>query len=203
MNKLTALGLAARVAPGFLNIRRNTWIGLGVGLLVLLGLLIWAASALIGWGLGQAQNMAGSLPEAAKGVMQQAESMLPGVREKLGVVVPGLKSEQPPAATPQRDVSGTDIAPVDRYPGLVRTHWQRDSTQATVGYEGKADYVAVLDHYTKGFAVQGFTQAVQSATPEAELHDYTKGSDRMHLNIVKKTGGVVGVRIQRIEKAPA
>ena len=200
MNKLGALGLAARVAPTFLNIRRNTWIGLGVGVVALLGLLIWAALALIGWGLGQAQNMAGALPDAAKGVMQQAESMLPGVREKLGVVVPGLKSEQP-AETPPRDVSGTDLAPVSRYPGLARTQWQRDDARATVSYEGKADYVAVLDHYNRDFAIQGFTQSVQSATPEAELIDYTKGSERMRFNIIKKPGGVVGVRIEMTEKA--
>lgn len=202
MNKLGALGLAARVAPGFLNIRRNTWIGLGVGLLVLLGLLIWAGLALIGWGLGQAQSMAGSLPEAAKGVMQHAEAMVPGVREKLGVLIPELKAEQPPGSAPQRDVSGTDIAPVDRYPGLVRTHWQRDGALAAVSYEGTADYGAVLDHYTKGFAMQGFVQTVQSATPKAEVHEYTKGSDRIRFNIAQKAGGV-SVRIETIEKAPA
>lgn len=206
MNKLGALGLAARVVPGFLNIRRNTWIGLGVGLVVLLGLLIWAALALISWGLGQAQNMAGNLPEAAKGVMQQAEAMLPGMREKLGVVVPGLKSDESPVVAPQRDVSGTDFAPVVRYPGLARTHWQRDGARASVGYEGKADYVAVLDHYTTGFAAQGFTQSVQSATTEAEWHDYMKGSERMRVNIIKKPGGVVAVRVEITEiteKAPA
>jgi hypothetical protein len=197
MNKSDALGLAARVAPGFLNIRRSTWIGLGIGLLALLGLLMWAAFSLIGWGWGQAQNMAGSLPAAAKGVIQQAEAMVPGVREKLGVLVPVLKSEPPSVAPPQRDVSGTDFAPVARYPGLIRTHWQRDGAQAAVSYEGKADYFAVLDHYTKGFAVQGFAQAVQSASPEAEAHEYTKGSDRMRLNIVHQAGGVVGVRIER------
>ena len=46
MNKSSALGLATHVAPGILNIRRNTWIGLGVGLLVLLGLLFCG----LGWG---------------------------------------------------------------------------------------------------------------------------------------------------------
>ena len=200
MNKLGALGLAGRVAPGFLNIRRNTWIGIGVSLLVVLGLLIWAAFAMIAWGVGQAQNMAGSLPEAAKGVMQQAEAMVPGVREKLGALVPEqLKSELSPAPSPQRDVSGTDFAPVARYPGLVRTHWQRDGVQVAVSYEGKADYVAVLDHYTKGFAVQGFAQAVQSAMPDAEVHEYTKGSDRMRLSIVQRTGSVVSVRIEQAQ----
>ena len=203
MNKLGAIGLAASLAPSFLNIRRNTWIGIGIGLLVLFGLLIWAAFALIGWGLGQAQNIAAGVPDAAKGVMQQAESMLPGVREKIGAVIPAMKSEPPADATPQRDVSGSDIAPVARYQGLVRTQWQRDGALAAVSYEGQADYGAVLDHYAKGFAAQGFVQTVQSASPEAELHDYTKGSEQMRVNIVKKSGGHVGVRIERTEKAPA
>lgn len=105
MNKLGALELAARVATTFLNIRRNTWIGLGVGVVALLGLLIWAALALIGW------------------------------------------------------------------------------------------------DYNRGFAIQGFTQSVQSATPEAELIDYTKGSERMRFNINKKPGGIVSVRIEMTEKA--
>lgn len=198
MNKSGALGLAARVAPGFLNIRRNTWIGLGLGLLVLFGLMVWAAISLIGWGFGQAQSVAGSVPAAAREVMQQAEAMVPGVREKLGELVPALKPEPASASSPQRDVSGTDFAPVVRYPGLIRTQWHRDGTKIAAKYEGKANYLAALDHYTQGFIAQGFAQTVQSATPEAETHEFAKGGQRLSLKIMQRSGDLVSVHIEQV-----
>lgn len=191
MNNPGFFAAAAQFAPRLFQVRRRTWIAVGVGLLVLFGLLIWAALALIGWFFGQAQGWMGAAPEAARGAMEQVEQVVPGVREKLGEFVPGLKPSQPP-----RDVSGTDVGPVARYPGLVRTYWQREGKQVTIEYAGEADYAAVLDHYAKGFAVQGYAQSVQSATPAAETHEYTKGRERMTLAITQQPKGGVRTRIE-------
>lgn len=193
MNKRSLFAFAAQFAPRLFQARRRTWIAAGVGLLVLSGLLIWAAVVLIGWLFGQAQGWVGAVPEVARGALERVEQAVPGVREKLGEIVPALK---PPSTQPLRDVSGMDPGPVVRYPGLARTHWQQEAKQAIVEYEGEADYAAVLDHYAKGFAAQGYTQTVQSATPEGETHDYVKGESRITLKIAQKSKGGVSVRIE-------
>ncbi|MBS1146876.1 MAG: hypothetical protein H6R08_1052 [Proteobacteria bacterium] len=191
MDKTGLFAFAAQFAPKLFQVRRSTWITVGVGLLVLFGLLIWAAVASIGWFFGQAQGLMGTAPEAARGAMEQVGQVVPGVREKLGEFVPALKPSQP-----QRDVSGTDLGPVARYPGLARTYWHREGKQVTIEYEGEADYAAVLDHYAKGFAAQGFTQSVHSATPEAETHEYAKSDERITLKLAQQSSGKVKLGIE-------
>lgn len=195
MNKPGLFGMATQFASRLFQVRRRTWIAAGMGLLVLFGLLIWAALALVGWFFGQAQNWTGAAPEAARGAMEgameQVEQVVPGVREKLGAFVPSLNPSPQP-----RDVSGTDVGPVARYPGLVRSNWQREGAQVMIEYEGEADYAAVLDHYVKGFAAQGYAQSVLSATPVAETHEYTKGRERMILTITQQARGVVSARLE-------
>lgn len=210
MNKLGLLSLVANFAPGILQVRRTTWIAIGVGLLVIFGLLIWAAVALIGALWGQASNLAGAAPEAlrgttsgvmaqveaiapgARGMLNQVSEMIPGAREKLGEYLPAAKPDIPP----QRDVSGMDLGPVERYPGLTRTHWNREGAQVAVEYAGKADFATVLDHYANGFAALGFAQTVLSATPGAEAHEYSKGSERLTLRIAQKFKDSVSVRLE-------
>lgn len=183
--------IASQLAPRLFQVRRRTWIAVGVGLLVLSGLLIWAALALIGWFFGQAQGWMGAAPEVARGAMEQVEQAVPGTREKLGEFVPGLKPAQPP-----RDVSGTDVGPVARYPGMARTYWHREGKQVAIEYEGEADYAAVLDHYARGFAARGYAQSVLSATPAAETHEYMKGGERITLKIAQLPKGAVSARIE-------
>ncbi|MHB8915768.1 MAG: hypothetical protein ACYC4K_08150 [Thiobacillus sp.] len=203
MIKSGLFAFAAQFAPRLFQVRRRTWIAVGVGLLVLFILLIWAGLALMGWLFGQAQGWMGGAPEAARGAIEQVERALPGAREKLGKFVPALKPMPTlnPGPTPEpgptrRDVSGTDLGPVARYPGLPRTYWQRDGNRVTIEYQGEADYVAVLDHYTNGFAAQGYAQSVQSAAPTGETHEYTKGSQRIGLQVAQLPQGVVRARIE-------
>ncbi|MCU0933478.1 MAG: hypothetical protein MUE86_03335 [Thiobacillaceae bacterium] len=196
MNKLGFFAVAAQAANRVLQVRRRTWVLLGVAMLTLFGLLIWAAVALIGWFFGQAQGLSAAAPEAARDaiatVERQVEQVIPGAREKVAEYVPILKSED----RPQRDVSGTDFAPVARYPGLTRTFWHREGRQVNVHYEGRADYAAVLGHYVQGFAKLGYTQELQSATPEAETHAWVKGKQRYLAKIVSEPRGMVSVDIE-------
>ena len=224
MHKPGLLTYVAQFAPGLFRVRRSTWITIGAGLLVFLGFLIWAAMALIGWLWGQTQTLAGAAPDAvrgtARGVVSRVEEFVPGARAVLDQVaasVPdargalGRVTEQLPGASEllvgilpaskpeaplQRDVSGQDLGPVARFPGLARTQWQRTAEGAVVDYEGKADYVKVLDYYAKGFVSAGFEQTVQSSTLEAETHQYTKDRERLILKIAQKPKGLVGVRIE-------
>ena len=191
MNKFGPFALAAQFAPRLFQVRRRTWIAVGVGLVVLFGLLIWAALALLGWLFEQAQGWMDDAPEAVREAVEQAEQAVPDARKKLGEWVPALKPAQP-----QRDVSGSDPGPVARYPGLTRTYWQRSDTKITIEYQGAANYAAVIDYYTKGYAGQGYAQTVQSATPTTETHEYTKGNERMVLKITQLPEGVVSVRME-------
>lgn len=190
------IAAAAQFAPRLFQIRRSTWIAVGVGLLVLFGLLIWAALALISWLFGQAQGWSAAAPEAARGVLEtverQVEQVVPGAQEKLAEIVPIINAGD----RPQRDVTGTDIAPVARYPGLTRTFWRREGRLITVQFEGRADYAAVLGHYVRDFAALGYTQELQSATPEAETHVWIKGDQRYLAKIVSKPKGKVLVEIE-------
>lgn len=206
---------------------RLTWLGLGVGVLVLVGILVWSAMALIGWFWGQAQNLSGMAPEAVRGaareVLAQAENLVPGTRgvldqltasvpdardalDKVSEAVPGTRDvldkfvpSRPSGATEQRDVSGQDLGPVTRFPGLARTRWQQTRESATVEYEGRSDYVKVLDHYAKGFVSAGFAQTVWSSSQEAETHEYTGSGGRFSLKIARLSGGKVSLRIESVQ----
>ena len=194
MSKLGLLGYAAAFVPGLLQVRRSTWIAAGVGLLVLLGLMAWAAIAVIGGLWGQARNLSDAAPdvlrEATRAAVGQVDVIVPGMREKIGEIVPALKAEQP-----RRDVSGTDVGPVARYPGLARDFWHREGREITVRYEGAANYAAVLDHYVSGFAAQGYRQNLLSAAPDAERHEYIKDADRVGFVLARNPKGEVKVTI--------
>lgn len=190
MKPLGILALAAQFASRFLQIGRGAWLAIGLGLLTLLVLLIWAAVSLFGWMWGQGKSLTESAPEAVRIISSQVEQVVPGARQVLGDLMPALKPEPP-----LRDVSGTDIGPVLRYPGLTRTAWQRDGREITAGYEGHADYVVVLEHYVQAFAAQGYAQNVVSATPEGEAHDYRKGDDRVRFKIASLPQGKIKVSI--------
>lgn len=183
---------AASVASQPFLLRYRVWIAAGLGILALIGLSIWGALAAIGWMWGQTQGWSQNASEAARAALRQVEQVVPGAGETLGNLVPVLKLEKPV----RRDVSGTDLGPVVRYPGLARTYWHREGKQIALEYEGAAVYAAVLDHYAKGFSASGFTQTVQTATATTETHDYTRARERLTLIFTNKPKGGVSVRIK-------
>lgn len=195
MNKPGIAVLAAQFVPRLIQVHRGTWLALAVGLMAVLTLLVWAAVSLGGWPWGQAQALTEAAPETARAVVARVEQAAPGAREKLGELVPALKLEPPP-----RDVSGTDIGPVARYPGLARSHWHREGREITVRYEGAADYAVVLEHYATGFAAQGYAQNVLTATPESEKHEYLRGADRVGFTLAQKPKG--GVKVTLVAVLP-
>ncbi len=165
-------GLLSRI----FSISRRTWIFLSVTLLVFIALLIWAVISTAGWLFGMARDSVNAAPDAVRAATVQVEQVIPGVQEKLGVLVPGLKPD-----APLREVSGTDPAPVARFPGLARVQWQRDEQQVQVRYQGKADFAGVLKHYTQGFAAQGYQHTLLSASSTEERHEFVKDGERFNL----------------------
>lgn len=193
MSKEGLLVMASQFVPRILQVRRGTWLAIAGGMMALLVILVWAAVALAGWLWGHGRSLAEGAPALTRTVVEQAEQAVPGIRDTLGEMVPALRPEPPP-----RDVSGTDISPVARYPGLARSHWHREGREITVRYEGHAEYVAVIDHYARGFAALGYVQSVLSAAPDGEEHDYRKSNDRVRLRIAQLPKGKVKVTVVAI-----
>ena len=229
MSKHSFLSHASQCTYGRFRGRRSTWVAVGTGVLVLVGVLIWSALALFVWFWGQTQNLAETSPGvmrgAARAVLAQVSEIIPGARSVLdqltdsvpagraafdkitegipgasqlpGEIVPTIKPETPA----QNDVPGQDFGPVRRFPGIARTQWQRKGGRETVEYEGKVDYVKVLDYYAAGltlagFSSAGFAQTTPSSTLEAETHKYTRNQERITLTIAQKPKGRVSVRIE-------
>jgi hypothetical protein len=190
MSKFDIYSLGQQFVPRIRQVRRGTWLTLAAAIMVGVGLLIWAMVAISGWFLGQAQVLSAGLPGAAQVVIAQIEQAVPGAREKLGEYLPALR-----AAAPPRDVSGKDIGPVNRYPGLWRTQWSQAGGEIAVQYEGPAGYASVLEHYVKGFAGMGYTQNILSAAPDGEKHKYINGNDTIEFAIAQMPKGVIKVTL--------
>ena len=100
----------------------------------------------------------------------QIEQVAPGLKEQVGQWLPGLGE-----ASPVSDVSGIDVGPVPRNPGLVRSHFAREGQALKVRYAGRAAFNAVLTQYVQRFAAANYAQEVLSATSEGEQHRFRRG----------------------------
>jgi hypothetical protein len=192
---MSLLNLAAQFAPRVFAIRKGTWISLGIGLLLLFGLLIWAAVAAMSWLWGQAPNAAEASKRVADKALAQVEQVAPDLKEQAAALLAGTARNEPPV----RDVSGPDIGPaigVARYPGLARDYFSREGRVIEVHYAGRADFQAVLAHYRLSFAAAGYSQEVVNATRDAEQHRYIKGNDLIEFKLVNKPRDRVQVELK-------
>jgi hypothetical protein len=198
---MSAMHLGSNGAPRLFGLRRGTWIGLGLSLLVLAGLSIWAVVSVAAWLFGKVPEATEAGRQAAGVAIEKAEQVLPGIREQVGVWMPGAAKGEPAATSAAgtvRDVSGSDLGPVARYPGLSREHFIDDGARTAVRFGGGADYPAVLAHYAEGFKAAGYSQGVLSATRTGEHHRYSGERDQFELRITGQSEGRVEVEIRRV-----
>lgn len=187
---LSKLSLFSMLASRIVSISRRTWILVSVAILTLAVLATWLTISLAGWLFGMAKDGVSVVPDVVRGAVQQVEKVVPGATQAIdelrmiGQTVP-----------PEREVSGTDPIPVARFPGLARTHWQREGKDIAVRYEGKADLAEVLEHYAKGFAEHGYRQELHAAAPREERHDYLKGEERIGVTFAQQKDNRVSVTI--------
>ena len=190
-----------RAASSLGNLRARTWLILAAVGFGILGSLAWAGVAILSWLWAQApavtetgKRLAGGaltqVEQAAPGLKEQAGQWLPGVTEQVDRWLPGLVADLPVS-----DVSGTDVGPVPRYPGLVRSHFTRDGQAVEVRYAGGAAFDAVLAHYVQGFTAAGYLQEVMAATPEGEQHRFRHGEQAIDLSLLRRPGGQVQLRL--------
>lgn len=201
--------LLRSLLSGASSISRRTWLLVTASVLVLMGLLIWATIAAAGWLFSMAQQGVDAAPETVRSVSAQVEQFMPGVQEtvrsataQVEQVIPGVQGTLGAllptltADAPARDVSGTDPGPVARFPGLVRIEWQRAEQHIQVRYQGRANLADVIEHYAKGFAAQGYTQNLLSATSTEERHEFIKDGERFSLifSLQERDGVTVDLR---------
>ena len=200
MNGLNRLGLLTLLASSIGRIRARTWLIAGAVGILLLGLAVAAAIALASWLWGQApavvdagkrlgSETVAQVEQAAPGLWERLDQWAPGLREQVGRWIPAL------ASTPAQDVSGTDIGPVPRYPGLVRSHYARVGQTVEVRYAGAAPFDAVLAHYVKGFAGAGYAQEIVSAAPDSEIHRFRIERETIELALTRRPGGRVELQM--------
>lgn len=176
----------ARAASSLARIRARTWLILGAVALGVIGLLVWAGIAILSWLWGQAPAVTEAGKRLAGEAVTQIERVAPGVKEQVRQWLPGLGE-----AVPASDVSGADIGPVPRYPGLARSHFVREGPAVEVRYTGRAAFDAVLAHYVQGFTAAGYAPEVISGAPEGEQHRFGRGREVIDLSLLRRPGGLV------------
>ena len=181
----------AQVGWSLRNIRTRTWLILGAVGVAIFGLMAWAGIAILFWLWGQAPSVSEAGKRLAGEAVTQIEQVAPGLKEQVGQWLPGLGE-----AAPVSDVSGTDVGPVPRYPGLVRSHFTREGQAVEVRYAGRAEFDMVLAHYVKGFAAATYAQEVLSATSEGEQHRFQRGQESIDLSLRRSQGGLLELRLK-------
>ena len=191
MNRENKFRFPAQAARSLGNIRTRTWLILGAVGLLILGLMAWAGIAILFWLWSQAPSVSEAGKRLAGEAVTQIEQVAPGLKEQVGQWLPGLGQ-----ASPVSDVSGIDVGPVPRYPGLVRSHFAREGQALEVRYAGRAAFDTVLTHYVQGFAAANYAQEVLSATSEGEQHRFRRGQESIDLSLLRRPGGLLELRLK-------
>lgn len=198
MKQAAILYAMGNIGTRLAQVRKRTWIMIGLGLFGFMALLAWAAIALLMWLWGQVPVAAESGRQLAGNAMEKAAQVVPALKTQLEPWLGGNAEEAALQAKagdwPSRDVSGAELPGVARFPGLVRTHYVREARRVEMRYSGQGDFQAVLDHYASQFKTAGYLQEVISANPESEKHRFVKSSDAVDFEIRRAgTGGKIEV----------
>lgn len=186
--RLSKVSLLSMLVSRIVTIRRRTLILASVAVLTVAVVVLWLAISLAGWLFGLLQEGTSVVPEVARGAVKQMEKVVPGATQ----VIDDLRVLGQ-AEPPEREISGTDPLPMERFPGFIRTHWQSENQEIKVRYEGTADLTEVLAHYGQGFSEHGYRQELYFSTSKEEHHDYVKGDERIRIIFARQNGNRVSV----------
>lgn len=170
---------------------RRVIIGVALTLALLLGLTIWGVIAGASWLLDKAPQMAASGQQVLTAAREKIEEVAPQAKERVQVWLPSTNPAQPVA----QDVSGSDLGPVSRMAGLVRTRYTETDKQRQTRYEGKVDYQATLQHYLRGFDRPDMEHHVINAAPGSEQHRFRNGQQEWQLDIQQQPEGRISVAL--------
>lgn len=200
MSGLNRLGLPATLASSAGRIQKRTWWLAGAAVFVVLALIVAAAIVLLSWFWGQAPTAVDAGKRLGGEAVARVEQVAPGISERLNHWAPGLREQlgrwiPAVAPAPAQDVSGTDIGPVPRYPGLVRSHFARDGQTVEVAFTGVAPFESVLAHYLQGFAAAGYSAEVMTAGADHERHRFRREPEAYEFALDRRPGGRVELRL--------
>jgi len=189
------------------SIRARTWLILGMVALGIVSLLIWAGITVLSWLWSQAPAMTEAGKRFTGEAVTQVEQLTPGLRGQVEQWIPGAKEQieqwlpKGGEILPTNDVSGIDVGPVPRFPGLIRSYFARDGQTIEVRYVGRAALNVVLAHYVQGFTTAGYTQEVMSATPDGEQHRFRRGHKSIDLSLTRGgQSGLVELRLKQLQE---
>lgn len=171
------------------SVRTRTWVMLGGFVIGILALGIWAIIAVVSWLWAQVPAVVETGKHLTGQTITQVEQAVPGIKEEIGQWVPVL------AALPTSDVAGSDVGPVPRYPGFVRSHFARGDETLEVGYAGRAPLDLVRTHYVQGFATVGYVGEVMTATVDLEHHRFSRAQESIDLLLRTRGRELVEVSI--------
>ena len=205
--------MAVRAVAALRRVRARTWLILGGAVFGIIALLVWAGISILSWLWGQMPVAADAgnrfvgeamtqIEKTAPGLKDQVDQWVPGLKQQVEQLAPGLKQQVEQlvpslaALPPASDVSGTDLGPVPRFSGLVRSAFSRSEGGVDVRYLGPAAFEAVRAHYVQGFTAAGYAQEVMEASPDAESHRFTLGEDTIAFSLLRLPAGRVEVRLK-------
>lgn len=140
----------------------------------------------------EAQNVVPDAKAQALALVEQTQNIVPELHNQAKQLVPSL---EPIVAAPESDVSGNDIGPVARFPGLVRSAFAREASAVKVDYQGKASLKTVVEYYAAGFASAGFKHEVIRADGRSEQHKFTQNESSITLAIEQLASENLHVRL--------
>jgi hypothetical protein len=163
---------------------------IGGGIIGIIGILIiWALAAGAGYLSERLPLWAGDGGKLVREAILRAEQVLPGVREGLERVAPGLtgkiKEIIPDMDVPEKDVGGEDIRPIPRHADMIRISYALNNQKKTVSYKGKMSLRAASDFYKKEMVALGFKEKVVTASSEQEVYQYRKGVQELEFRFKK------------------
>lgn len=179
------------------KVSRRAWLIVAGVALSLAALLIWAAAALAGTAWSQLPQLTASGKRALETATQGVDQFAPGIKQGVTDVLAGI-GERAGSALPDADVSGTDIGPVGRYPGLIRAEFSRGAGEASVRYVGRAPLATVLAHYARGFTSAGYAHDIVSSKAGAEQHRFSSDSGAYALSLEHLDRGLLAVTLTQI-----
>jgi hypothetical protein len=195
MNGQNPLQLASSLMSRLFQISKRTWYWIAASVFVLIALIIWALVVASQWlfqqGHQSVNDLAKHAPAIKELVVGHAEGLAPGSKQ----VVDGVLEKLSLSKVPKREVSGTDIVPVPRYPGLIRTSWDQSGVAE---YEGSAAFNTVREHYSQGLIALGFSEVSISTTQESEVHEYRKNAEHFRITTAQKSTSMLHIRIEKL-----
>lgn len=177
-----------KMLPRLKQVRTSTWLMLGAVALLLLGLFVWLAFALVSWLWGQAGTLASSGREAAGTAIERVGEVAPELKSAIEPWTGALNLPQKEAA-PVQEVSGIEPVDVARYPGFVRVFYQRQPTGSENRYTGAASLPDVAAHYRSQLEKAGYRHEILLAEAGREQHQFTRTGKIIALELKADAAG--------------